>query len=105
MNLLNPPEKIPGYATGPVGAELIHVSDGQTDVIKLMALFRSFEKAPKNENGNKRRCTQSTQQAVPKAIHRPQIPVVDTYGPTSTFNNCISQFSRDLFPKKKPRKC
>jgi hypothetical protein len=30
------------------------VSDGQTDLIKLVAPFRSFEKAPKNKNENKR---------------------------------------------------
>jgi hypothetical protein len=33
----------------PVGAELFHVADGQTDVIKLIAPFRSFEKAPKTK--------------------------------------------------------
>ena len=30
----------------PVGVELFHVSDGQTDVIKLTAAFRGFEKGP-----------------------------------------------------------
>jgi hypothetical protein len=88
----------------PVGAELFQVSDGQTDMIKLIAAFRSFEKAPKNKNENKRRCTQSMQQALPKAIHRHQIPVVkDTSGPTSTFNNHTSHVSRDLYPKKKTK--
>jgi len=35
----------------PVGAELFH-AEGQTYMTKLTVAFRSFVKAPKNQNGN-----------------------------------------------------
>jgi len=31
----------------PVGAEMLHVTDGQADMTKLIVVFRNFAKVPK----------------------------------------------------------